>query len=266
MAKIQKVTNTIEGKYLGCDVVTLDRNTYGAFADYLQQRKIPVIKVTIRQKGPSLRGWQEECWRNVAQAQKTWGGEIVLGWAVRFLPITLQSIQLVGHAIWMNDKGQLSCVTKSNWPKDEKEFLFIVHKRKVEIGETTLNIGITPAYGLYVVYSYIVKKGFITHGKGSLKRLDLSSTNNDLTVDMFKAGGWFENPPKTASGKKGAMSQEQIRKSWATTRSQFSEPSIPKRKRTWDQILNERLKRIAKAKREARLEKRRAREERTIQT
>ena len=110
---------------MGCSKVP-HRNIDPLLAAFLKQSGIQhVLKVPVRMRGLTSTGSVGHCYSNVMNLVEVFGGSRVIGWVYQrtayrhFIDsksyVDGIAIHLIGHAVWLNDKGKLSDVTAKSW-------------------------------------------------------------------------------------------------------------------------------------------------------
>jgi len=173
--------------------------------NFLHLSMLPILNVPVRQRGITSSGRHLQCWHNVAAAARTWGGEIVLGWTVgkmdsqgRYMRDKLglkdkKIWKLNAHAVWLNDKEKLSCVTKVTFP--DTNFIQFIPWKKVGVGDQANCIFIENGKMYeekkqnYSIWGY--KKGYNVYEnrhvhKGLLRQLDFKVLESKLLYNMFE--------------------------------------------------------------------------------
>lgn len=112
-------------KIMGCSKVP-QRDIDPLLAAFLKQSGIQhVLKVPVRMRGLTSTGSIGHCYSNVMNLVEVFGGSRVIGWVYQrsayrhFIDSKSYAdgvaINLIGHAVWLNDKGKLSDVTAKSW-------------------------------------------------------------------------------------------------------------------------------------------------------
>ena len=124
MANVSKIKSM--NKEWGCEEWFPNKAYHGKLYTFAQKTGVKFLKVPVRENGLTSSGTKNYCWFNVAQCVEAFKGKIILGWYVARINAqasyqlggSLVGWYLQGHAIWLNDEGKASCVTKSNIAPD----------------------------------------------------------------------------------------------------------------------------------------------------
>lgn len=109
---------------MGCEAVSMSHIKYEGFRRFLKSTDLEIINVPVRMNGLTSSGSKGKCYQNVANLVEVFGGKVVVGWYVSQLVTPLGnnkrcsrrvSIELHGHAVWLNDENKLSDPTAKNW-------------------------------------------------------------------------------------------------------------------------------------------------------
>lgn len=117
---------------MGCEIISPDPVEFGGYRKLLKKMDLHAIKVPVRMNGLTSSGTIGKCYYNVDNLVEVFGGKTVVGWAVNFTVEENGSgkkftqnitIRLHGHAVWLNEEGDLSDPTAKSWEAYEQETL-----------------------------------------------------------------------------------------------------------------------------------------------
>lgn len=109
---------------LGCESLALSQINHAGCRKFLKRTGLDLIKVPVRMNGLTSSGTKGRCYFNVSNLVEEFGGQPVFGWSVSESTLIKDNnkrsryqvnIELHGHAVWLNDRGQLSDPTAKNW-------------------------------------------------------------------------------------------------------------------------------------------------------
>ena len=109
---------------MGCELVSYDKLEFSGYQKLIKKLGLKVLKVPVRMRGLTSSGKGGKCYYNTDNLVEALGGNTVVGWAVKLRTdvhgsgknlTRAISIKLHGHAVWLNEEGNLSDPTARSW-------------------------------------------------------------------------------------------------------------------------------------------------------
>ncbi len=117
-----------------CEVIP-NEQLRDAVVEFCQRIKGTPLRVPVRLRGLTSSGRRGGCYYNVNIATKLIGGKSLVGWVIVPPDPTLppdDGVELMGHAVWLNNQNRASCVTAKSWHtalytrEDGRQFLDMI--------------------------------------------------------------------------------------------------------------------------------------------